>query len=172
MSLHNKNKNKVKDIATRTIETNIKKLSFDKIVVLVIGCIFSMGSIADGAPIGKWQTIDDESGKPKSIIEIYSVEDVLEGKIIELLDPDSSSICKQCKGERANKPLVGMIILWGVTAADNKQSWGGGEILDPKKGKTYSVKLSLKNSGDELKVRGFIGAPFLGRTQIWKRLSN
>jgi uncharacterized protein (DUF2147 family) len=170
MSLHNKNK--VKTITVRTLRKNIKKLSFDKIVVLAISCIFSMASIAAEAPIGKWQTIDDKSGKPKSIIEIYSVENVLEGKIIQLLDPDSSSICKKCKGERANKPLVGMVILWGVTEAENKKSWGGGEILDPKKGKTYSVKLTSKNSGDELKVRGFIGAPFLGRTQTWKRLSN
>lgn len=169
MSLHNESK--VKNIATSTIENNIKKLPFVKIVVLAVGCIFSMASISAGAPIGKWQTIDDESGKPKSIIEIYSVEDVLEGKIIELLDPDSSSICKKCKGERANKPLVGMVVLWGVTAAGNKKSWGGGVILDPKKGKTYSVKLSLKNNGDELKVRGFIGAPFIGRTQVWKKLS-
>jgi uncharacterized protein (DUF2147 family) len=66
---------------------------------------------------------------------------VLEGKIIESLDLDNSSICK---GESANKLLVGMVILWGVTAADNKKFCSGGEILDPKKGKTYSVKLSLK----------------------------
>jgi phosphoribosylformylglycinamidine (FGAM) synthase PurS component len=110
-----RNKNKVEATATRTIENNIKNLSFDKVAVLIIGCMFSITSIAAGAPVGKWQTIDDESGKPKSIIEIYSVEDVLEGKIIELLDLDSSSICKECKDERANKPLVGMVILWGVT---------------------------------------------------------
>jgi hypothetical protein len=32
-----------------------------------------MVSIAVGAPIDEWQTIDDESGKPKNIIEIYFV---------------------------------------------------------------------------------------------------
>jgi uncharacterized protein (DUF2147 family) len=132
----------------------------------------SVVAVSADSPVGKRQTIDDESGKPKSNIEIYYVGNVLHGKILELLDPSSNSTCKKCKGERASQPLVGMVILWNVTRAENKKSWGGGEILDPKKGKTYSVKLSLQSNGDELKVRGFIGAPFLGRTQFWRRLSN
>lgn len=168
MNLNNKNK----AAAIDTTEKTIKKLSLDKIVVLIVGCIFSMASIATGAPIGKWQTIDDESGEPKSIIEIYTVDNGIEGKIVELLDPNSSSTCNKCKGEKSGQPLVGMVILWDVTEAENKKSWGGGEILDPKKGKTYSVKLTLKGNGDELKVRGFIGAPFIGRTQTWKKLSD
>lgn len=145
--------------------------SINKTFVLVVASLFSIMSFAAGSPIGKWQTIDDESGKPKSIIEISLVNNILEGKIVELLDPeDNNPVCKKCKGEKANQPIVGMTILWGVTEADNKKSWGGGEILDPKKGKTYSVKLTVKGGGEELKVRGFIGTPFIGRTQVWKRL--
>jgi len=145
--------------------------SINKMIVLVVASLFSTMSLAAGSPIGKWQTIDDESGKPKSIIEISLVNNILEGKIVELLDPeDNNPVCKKCKGEKANQPIVGMTILWGVTEADNKKHWGGGEILDPKKGKTYSVKLTVKNGGEELKVRGFIGTPFIGRTQVWKKL--
>lgn len=153
-------------------QRSIKKLTIDRIFVLVIGCVFSMVSVAGVSPVGKWQTVDDKSGKPKSIIEISSVNNVLEGKVLELLDPDSAPTCKKCKGEKANQPIVGMIVLWNVTEAENKKSWGGGEILDPKKGKTYSVKLTLQKGGDELKVRGYIGAPFIGRTQVWKKLNN
>jgi uncharacterized protein (DUF2147 family) len=154
------------------VKTALKKFTFDKTFLFLISCIFSVVSIAAESPVGKWQTIDDESGKPKSNIEIYYVENILHGKILELLDPSSNSICEKCKGDKANKPLVGMVILWGVTRAENNKSWGGGEILDPKKGKTYSVKLSLQDNGNELKVRGFVGTPFLGRTQVWRRLSN
>lgn len=151
---------------------DIKKLTMYKITILMVSCFFSMASLSAGSPVGKWQTIDDKSGKPKSIIEISSVNNILEGKILELLDPSSASICKKCKDERANQPLVGMIVLWDVIEAENKKSWGGGKILDPKKGKTYSVKLTLQKGGDELKVRGFIGAPFIGRTQVWEKLNN
>ena len=158
---------------TRTMNIRtIKKLTIDKIIVLMVSCVFSMVSVAAVSPVGKWQTIDDKSGEPKSIIEISSVDNVLEGKILELLDPKSAPICKKCSGEKANQPLVGMIILWNVTGAENKKSWGGGKILDPKKGKTYSVKLTLQKGGNELKVRGYIGAPFIGRTQVWKKLND
>ena len=151
---------------------SIGKLATDKIFVLMIACVFSMVSAAGASPVGKWQTVDDKSGKPKSVIEISLVNNVLEGRVLELLDPASASTCKKCKGERAGQPIVGMIVLWDVSEAENKKSWGGGEILDPKKGKTYSVKLTLQKDGDELKVRGFIGAPFIGRTQVWKKLNN
>ncbi len=142
-----------------------------KLVLLTVAVLFSTMSFAAGSPVGKWQTIDDKTKKPKSIIEITSVNNVLEGKILELLNTDDKNpLCKKCKGDRANQPIVGMTILWDVTEADNKKSWGGGEILDPKKGKTYSVKLTSQKGGDELKVRGFIGTPFIGRTQIWKKV--
>ncbi len=147
------------------------KQRISKLVLLTVAVLFSTMSLAAGSPIGKWQTIDDKTKKPKSIIEITSVNNVLEGKILELLNADDKNpLCKKCEGERANQPIVGMTILWGVTEASNKKSWGGGEILDPKKGKTYSVKLTLKDGGDELKVRGFIGTPFIGRTQVWKKV--
>jgi uncharacterized protein (DUF2147 family) len=153
-------------------EKSIEKLAVDKIFVLVITCVFSMVSAAGFSPVGTWQTVDDKSGKPKSVIEISLVNNALEGRVLELLDPDSASTCKKCKGERAGQPIVGMIVLWNVIEAENKKSWGGGKILDPKKGKAYSVKLTVQKDGDELKVRGFIGAPFIGRTQVWEKLNN
>ena len=46
--------------------------------------------------------------------------------------------------------------------------WKEGTIYDPESGKTYSCKLTLE-SPKRLKVRGFIGFSFIGRTQIWTR---
>ncbi|HEX7369674.1 MAG TPA: DUF2147 domain-containing protein, partial [Rhodanobacteraceae bacterium] len=50
--------------------------------------------------------------------------------------------------------------------------WDGGHILDPGKGKTYKVKLSLEDGGQKLDVRGYVGMPMLGRTQTWIRKTN
>ncbi len=45
----------------------------------------------------------------------------------------------------------------------------GGQILDPGNGKTYRSTMEITDSGKKLKVRGYIGVPMLGRTQIWIR---
>jgi hypothetical protein len=40
-----------------------------------------------------------------------------------------------------------MTIMWGVSKNDDV--WDGGKILDPKNGKVYKVKLSLKDGGQK-----------------------
>jgi len=79
----------------------------------------------------------------------------------------TNPICDKCEGERHNKPVVGMVIMWGVKK--DGDVWDSGQILDPGKGKTYKVKLSLSDDGQKLDVRGYIGMPMLGRTQTWIR---
>jgi uncharacterized protein (DUF2147 family) len=46
--------------------------------------------------------------------------------------------------------------------------WEEGTILDPKSGKVYDCYINLEDA-NTLKVRGYLGFSFLGRTQIWKR---
>jgi len=149
--------------------------NFQKImrVLLTAVLLWSTSAVtaANDSPVGKWRSIDDKTGKAKSIIEITLNDGTLEGKIIELLDPSKPNpLCEKCKGEKANQPITGMTIIWGVTKQGDY--WGKGKILDPKKGKTYKVKLSLENDGQKLKVRGYIGTPALGRTQFWERVSD
>jgi uncharacterized protein (DUF2147 family) len=55
-------------------------------------------------------------------------------------------------------------------SADDKTVFEGGDILDPNNGKVYRVKLTLTEGGTKLDVRGYIGAPILGRTQTWSRV--
>jgi hypothetical protein len=83
-------------------------------------------------------------------------------------DQGTNPVCDKCEGERHNQPVTGMTIMWGVKK-DGDNEWSGGQILDPGKGKTYKVKLSLKDDGQKLDVRGYIGMPMLGRTQTWIR---
>ena len=122
--------------------------------------------------IGMWRTIDDETGEPKSIIEIYQVGEGrdarLEGKIVRLLVGDGT--CKDCDGKYAGKPMAGEVILRGLRY-DGDGEWDGGEITDPKKDKTYKAKIELKGD-NRLKVRGYVGIPALGRTQTWERVDS
>uniref|UniRef100_UPI002FD923CC DUF2147 domain-containing protein n=1 Tax=Novosphingobium sp. TaxID=1874826 RepID=UPI002FD923CC len=58
-------------------------------------------------------------------------------------------------------------IMWGVKK--DGDVWDGGQILDPKNGKTYKVKLKLVDDGKKLDVHGYIGFSLLGRSQVWER---
>jgi uncharacterized protein (DUF2147 family) len=122
------------------------------------------------SPTGAWRTIDDKTKKERSIIRITEVNGEFRGvveKIFDQPDDDPAHLCKECKGERKDKPIIGMTILWGLRKDGN--GWAGGEILDPKNGKIYKAKMSLTEDGMSLNVRGFIGVSLIGRTQTWLR---
>jgi uncharacterized protein (DUF2147 family) len=127
---------------------------------------------AQATPVGVWKSIDDDSKKEKSLIRITESAGVLSGRIEKLLDPATppDAVCKECSDERKDKTVLGMTILRGVRPSDgDKGLWDGGDILDPNNGKVYKVRLRPIDGGAKLEVRGYIGAPLLGRTQTWIR---
>ena len=127
-------------------------------------------AMAQNTPVGSWTTIDDETGKPKSVVEIYEARDgTLAGRVDEILQSDRgpNPMCDKCTGANKGKPVKGMVILWGVKQKGN--TWEGGKILDPASGKVYSVKVTPTEGGSKLEVRGFMGFSLLGRTQTWVR---
>jgi len=118
--------------------------------------------------IGKWKTIDDETGKAKSIVKIYkgNHDGLIYGKIETLYrEPgeDQNPVCENCKGSLKNKPIKGMIIIRAMKKKGDK--WVDGTILDPGNGKTYDCKMWLE--GGKLQVRGYLGWSALGRSQTW-----
>ncbi len=118
--------------------------------------------------IGKWKTIDDETGKPKSIIEIYKEGNKYYGKIVELLtEENKDGVCRTCETKYKNKNIIGLVILKDLEKDGDE--YEDGEIMDPKNGKTYSCYIKLEEP-DKLKVRGYIGFSLLGRTQYWYRV--
>jgi uncharacterized protein (DUF2147 family) len=123
-----------------------------------------------GSPVGVWRTIDDKTGKEKSLVRITEVNGEFRGTIEKLFrEPheDQNPNCDKCSGEKKNKPVIGMLILTNLK--HDGDMYTGGEILDPANGKTYKCKTWLEEKGKKLHVRGFIGMALLGRTQIWVR---
>ncbi len=118
--------------------------------------------------LGTWKTLDDETGKEKSIVEIYEQDGKIYGKIIELLEKENKGRkCINCSGTDKDKPIQGMVIIRGLSK--DGEEFNGGKILDPKSGKIYKCSLSLE-SKDKLTVRGYLGISLLGRTQKWIRI--
>ena len=128
-------------------------------------------AFAQATPVGLWKTIDDETKAEKSYVRISEADGVLSGRIEKLLDPKKQdSKCDKCTDSRKDQPVLGMTILEGVKKDGEDNSWSGGTILDPNNGKVYKVRMSPKDGGKALDVRGYIGMPLLGRTQTWLRV--
>ncbi len=122
------------------------------------------------SPVGLWKTIDDATGKPKALVRITENNGVLEGKIEKLFrepNEDQNPKCTECTDSRKDQPMIGMQILSGLKKDGDEYT--GGHILDPKNGKEYKSKAELIEGGKKLSVRGYIGVPMLGRSQVWLR---
>jgi uncharacterized protein (DUF2147 family) len=119
---------------------------------------------------GIWKTIDDETNKQKSHVEIFIKGGKLYGKVLKTFDDDgvtpTDKLCDECKDELYNKRIIGMEIINGLTR--DGQEWHGKKgILDPGNGKFYNVKVWLEDA-NTLTVRGSIGP--IGRKQTWHRI--
>ena len=123
------------------------------------------------------QTKDDVLGKwlnptGEGQIEIYKKGDKYFGKLVWIKNPTDEN-GKPKKDEKnpneslRSKPILGLEILKNFVFDDGK--WVDGSIYDPKSGKTYSCKLTLKDD-KQLSIRGFIGVSLIGRTEVWKRI--
>jgi uncharacterized protein (DUF2147 family) len=142
------------------------------LLVAVLGLCAGLGTARsdEPTPVGRWTTIDDKTGKPSSVVQIWDEGGKLKGKVESLVvqpgeDPDPK--CTKCEGELKGKPITGMVILWDL-ARDGKR-WTGGRILDPDEGSVYRCRVELVDGGAKLDVRGYLGISLLGRTQTWIR---
>ncbi|WP_027078018.1 DUF2147 domain-containing protein [Maribacter antarcticus] len=116
--------------------------------------------------IGQWETFDDKTKEKKAVIEIYKTNNLYFAKIIENFIGENNALCENCKGQKKDKPIIGLVIIENIKKSDNEYS--GGAILDPESGETYSCYLELIDN-NKLKVRGFIGFSLFGRTQYWTK---
>lgn len=142
-------------------------MNFYKIFFILVFLVFRTLPLQSQIE-GSWKTIDDNTGKPRSVVEIYKNGGKWFGKIRKVLDEiNKDQICIACKGEDHNKPIEGMVILKGLERDEDE--YENGTIMDPENGKTYRCKIWIdKNKPNILNVRGYIA--FLYRTQQWVRI--
>lgn len=137
-----------------------------------IACLVVISQIANAdsnlSPAGLWKAHNDK-GAPTGYIRVTEQNGIFTGVIEKGLETDKEDkYCTSCKDERKNQKLVGMTMMKNVKAKGD--TYQGDEILDPFSGNTYKVKLTLKEAGKTMEVRGFVGLSLFGRTQIWQRV--
>jgi uncharacterized protein (DUF2147 family) len=67
------------------------------------------------------------------------------------------------------RKMIGVPLLWGFTPSSNPNAFEGGQIYNGEDGKTYTANISLEADG-KLRLRGYIGSPMFGKTQLWTRI--
>jgi len=136
------------------------------LVVVCCGPVRGQGS----TPAGLWQTVSDRTGQADGLVRVEEVNGEYIGTVVAVFSPpaeSSSPLCGECKGDLKNKPIVGMAILHGVRLLAD--GYSAGEILDPDEGRVYKCRIALTEGGRKLEVRGYIGIPLFGRSQVWIR---
>lgn len=117
--------------------------------------------------VGFWNTINEKTNKPESIVAVYEYKDKYYGRIVATINKqgvvdDSIDAPKdRAPGVIGNPYYSGLDIIWDLEKEGSKYT--DGEILDPEHGKVYDAELWIE--GDKLIVRGEI--LFIGRNQAW-----
>lgn len=138
---------------SHTIE---KKQAMKKLLLTAAMSLCALAAQATANVTGYWTTIDDETKEAKSVVQIYEYQGKIYGRVVELLKNPGAKA--RIKGSPAIK---GLTIIWDLEK--DGDTYSGGEILDPQKGKVYGCE--IWREGKKLIVRGKIA--FLGRNQTW-----
>jgi uncharacterized protein (DUF2147 family) len=145
------------------------------ILSVVLGAVLLLGAVglraAEPSAVGLWEQVDEQSGKPESWFRIAEKNGVYEGTIVKMfLKPGENPnwACDKCEGDERGRPVLGLALIKGMQR--NGLNYENGTIMDPRDGKVYRAVMDLSPDGQTLKVRGYLGIIWLGRTQTWNRL--
>ena len=121
-------------------------------------------------PAGLWAPIDRATGKPLGLIAIFQEHGLYYGRIEPATARDARSThrCTECSGSRHNAPMNGLLLMRHLRYRNGR--YVGGDILDPRNGHVFGCELRLIDGGRKLVMRGYLGIPLLGRSEVWQRM--
>ncbi|PJZ56387.1 DUF2147 domain-containing protein [Leptospira barantonii] len=131
----------------------------------------------DDAILGKWWNKEKDAQ-----VDVHKCGAKICGKIIWLKEPvypagstegtpGSTKVDVNNKDESLRtRPIMGMVFLTNFSY-DGEQVWTGGRVYDPKGGKTYDGRLTLRNA-DTLDLKGGykVGFMMIGKESTWTRV--
>jgi len=138
----------------------------------IVIALLMIGSAHAEAPTvaGLWQQADD-----KGVVGAWFLFEEKDGFFIGRLvkffkKPGERTVenCLKCTGDQKGARMLGLTIVNGMKRYGLK--YKDGSILDPRDGSVYHAEMELSSDGKELSVRGYIGLPIFGQTQVWNRL--
>jgi uncharacterized protein (DUF2147 family) len=128
-------------------------------LALPVAFLLAAADAPDPSILGTWLT---ESGH--GVIEIVRCENAVCGSIVGIDRTPDEPMPTDVTG----RLQCGLTIISDVTQAANN-AWYG-KIVDPRDGATYHAELWVDSEG-RLNLRGYVGIPLLGSTQVWSRFT-
>ena len=102
------------------------------------------------------------------LVEFYTKNGTYFGKIVDLPDSEATDSNNQDESMRKRR-LVGIDMFTDLTFNANSGRWEDGTLYDARSGRTYRCWVWFEKGSDDLSVRGFIGTPLMGQTQVFPR---
>lgn len=136
---------------------------------IIIALFLLAGTSFDFFSQSKTDAITGEwvNEKKDTKFQIFRKDNKYYGKITWATGGDSKDV-KNPTTTLRKREVIGLVILNNFVF-DGDDTWNDGTIYDPREGKTYSCKITLK-SDDKINVRGFLGISLFGRSEIWARI--
>ncbi|WP_448187609.1 DUF2147 domain-containing protein [Azospirillum sp. sgz301742] len=114
---------------------------------------------------GVWLTANREAA-----IEVQPCGTTACGRLVWYLEkrsgPDAGLDSKNPSPEQRRRRLCGITMLGGFKPSAT--GWEDGWVYDPESGNTYSGTME-PDGPDRLRLRGYVGIPLFGRTEVWSR---
>ena len=135
-------------------------------IVLSISSIFTIAQTNTDL-LGEWYNAEKDA-----VITLFESQGKISGKITWMKFPNDKNGMPKKDPLNPDESLrdrarLGMVMMRGFTYVEGN-IWDNGELYDPKKGKTYSGKITLRDE-NTLDLRGYIGFSFIGRSSTWTR---
>lgn len=134
------------------------------LTLLILLFPFAANASEATAVDGLWLTENE-----RSVIKIKKCGDGLCGNIYWIIKDGMQTDVNNPDKTKRDTPMCDLSILWGFEEGEGGV-WKDGNIYKADDGDLYSAKLEVLEDGT-LKLRGYLGVPWLGKTQIWKRVS-
>ena len=146
----------------------MKNIVIAFMALLLVASFLPAGHAADPSITGVWSLPvlkGKDKGKERFQVEIFEKDGVYYGKIVKLTSLPENALCTKCKKERKDKPLMGMLILWGLKKEAGR--YVEGKIYDVEAGKEYKCSI-VQITPDRLKITASV--LFLSESHYWTRV--
>lgn len=89
-----------------------------------------------------------------------------DGKIVA---PEQAVDFRNTDPALRERKIMGLTLIYDFKKGSEPNAFEEGTIYNATNGKTYKANLSLQPDGT-LRLRGYVGSPMFGETQIWTRV--
>jgi uncharacterized protein (DUF2147 family) len=87
----------------------------------------------------------------------------------QVVAPDMATDYRNADPNLRSRKVIGMPLIWGFKKTADPNVLEEGHIYNGENGKVYTANISLQPDGT-LRLRGYVGSPMFGETQIWTRV--